>query len=54
MKVKQARPFTVVTVRMPEDLYQWVASLADAEERSLNGQIITMLRRVKTAEARRA
>ncbi|MGK8836186.1 Arc family DNA-binding protein [Achromobacter xylosoxidans] len=39
-------------IRLPKDLRDWLAALAQAERRSLNGQVITLLERAMAAIAR--
>lgn len=35
-----------VMIRLPKELRDWLFSLAQAERRSMNGQVITVLERV--------
>jgi hypothetical protein len=37
------------TVRLPDELYLWVVSMARQDHRSINGEILTLLSEARTA-----
>ena len=42
----------VTSLRLPEDLKEWVQGKAEAENRSMGNWIVTRLRQMKDAEAK--
>ena len=42
----------VTSLRLPEDLKEWVQGRAEAENRSMGNWIVTRLRQMKDAEAK--
>ncbi|CAN7438166.1 Arc family DNA-binding protein [Neorhizobium sp. LjRoot104] len=40
-------------IRLPEELKQWLASRAENNDRSLNGEILSMMKAAQRAEAQK-
>ena len=38
-------------VRLPDDLYSWLARVSERERRSMNSQLIVLLEKVRATEA---
>lgn len=39
-----------ISVRIPIDIYEWVQRVATANDRSINGQIVHLLRQAKASD----
>lgn len=43
-----------ISVRIPIEIYEWIQSAAAANDRSINGQIVHLLRQAKTQTDKKA
>jgi hypothetical protein len=46
-KITPPKPSQSIQVRLPLEIYQWLVARSEAESRSLNGQVVYMLRQAK-------
>lgn len=44
------KPYATTSVRLPTDLHQWLLKKAAEEDRSLNGQLVSLIRQIRDNE----
>lgn len=50
MEERMTRTDRSLTLRIPDDLYQWLTEWAAKNDRSINGQVLNLLRQARAAD----